>query len=178
MVNQTNPLDLRVRLTVSDLYQLRAPIKSTALRVVVWLFGSVFVLVMMVLTIMATTHNPRAWSTLINLLPLFALAMAVLFLAFALPFLSAKEDIKNPNLNGESLYSFTGEGVQGNGRNVRTSFTWQALTQARETKNAFLLYPSNDIAIILPKRCFSSQDDIATLRSLISEHITKVQLRS
>ena len=178
MVNQIDPIDLRVRLTVGDLYQLKMPIKSPAIRVGVYLFVSVFVLVMITLAIMAATHNAQAWSVLIDLLPLFALAMAIPLFSFVLPFLSAREDIKNPNLNEESLYSFTGDGVQTSSTNAKASFTWQALMQACETKNAFLLYPSNDVAIVLPKRCFPTQGSIDGFRSLISERIARVQLPS
>jgi hypothetical protein len=178
MVNQLDPIDVRVRLTVDDLYQLRIPIKSSAIRIGASLFASIFALVMVVLAIMAATHNARAWPVLIDLLPLFALAMVIPFISFVLPFLFAREDIKNPNLNGESLYSFTGEGVQMNGTTAKASFTWQALIQACETKNAFLLYPSKDVAIILPKRCFPTQGSIAGFRTLISERIARVQLPS
>jgi YcxB-like protein len=174
MVNAINPIDLRVRLTVSDLYQLRAPLKSAVLRVIVWCFGLCFALLMTVLAIMAASRSPQYWPVLAKLLPPFALAMAILFLAFALPFLSAREAIKNPNLSGELLYSFTPDGVQAVGPTAKTSLNWRAFLNVHEAKDAFWLYLSTENAFILPKRCFSSENDIAAFRSLVFECIPKV----
>ena len=61
------------------------------------------------------------------------------------------------------------------GVNVESSvfaatYHWSAFTHIKETKHSFILFTAPIVALILPKRSFSSSDELQQIRSLIQTH--------
>jgi len=52
---------------------------------------------------------------------------------------------------------------------ITVAYKWRAFVRFVETKNLFLLYNSEKVFTIIPKRAFASDEDIGTFRGLIRE---------
>lgn len=57
--------------------------------------------------------------------------------------------------------------------NCESSVKWQLYIKAIETKNLFMLYPSKALFHLIPKRAFSSDEEVKEFRELLRTKIEK-----
>jgi len=60
----------------------------------------------------------------------------------------------------------------------RADLKWAAIRRAIETRSAFLLLPTNNLAHTLPRRSFASRSDVDAMRHLLRANVPKARLRS
>jgi len=65
---------------------------------------------------------------------------------------------------------FTSSGVRTRSHIAISKTAWEAYTLIDETKSDFVFYLQTNIFYTIPKRFFSSEDQIQKLRNLINEH--------
>ena len=178
-MEQSNPVRLRVQLTVQDVYRAHVALMPRIVRAMYWIVGSLAIFGVAFITHIAEYghRRPEAGSAFIPVLPIIFLAAFVPIARFAIPHLTAKQAMKNPGMKEGSEYTFAPDGIRIVSSTGRSELTWQAVAKVRETECQFLLYPQPNIAHILPKRCFSSEAEIAAFRTLVSQHVHKIELR-
>jgi YcxB-like protein len=112
------------------------------------------------------------------------LAIALPFLIYLFPhtilFLVTRTMFRdNPRLAEPTRYTFSASGVVAESYAGRSELKWTVYRRIRETSEYFLLYTSPRVAGPLPKRCFSSENDIQLFRELVRSSVNgTVELRS
>ncbi|HEY5982276.1 MAG TPA: YcxB family protein [Anaerolineales bacterium] len=125
------------------------------------------------------------WGTT-SLQPLYlvpaALAGLVVFLIFpAVARWSASGRIRrilkegdNDSIFGPQTISFSAEGIFAKNRSGESRFNWSAVKKFSENDRHFFLYTSSYQALVIPKRCFESGEEIQAFRELIDRFRQKV----
>lgn len=78
-----------------------------------------------------------------------------------------------PNLHHPISFEANAEILQIKTINSESSIQWQLYTKAVETKNLFMLYQGKRLFYILPKRAFSSNEQVEEFRELVRTKIEK-----
>jgi hypothetical protein len=73
----------------------------------------------------------------------------------------------NPRLKEPTRYIFSQEGIIAESPVGRAELNWSLYLRVREAGEYFLLYTSPKLANALPKRCFSSKEDIRRFREVL-----------
>ena len=93
-------------------------------------------------------------------------------------FFAAKSLLRNtPALQGPTRWTFSDAGIRTDGPTAQSEVQWKSFTQIRETKRQFLLYPQNNIAYVVPKRCFPTENEIVTFREMVRKCFPAAKLR-
>ena len=93
-------------------------------------------------------------------------------------FFGAKRTWKNNAWAGESGdCTFTDTGVNMESGSGTGRFEYGKLFRVYETPKAFYLYLMPRMALIMPKRCFDSTDDIQAVRELFRKNMDKKKLK-
>jgi len=100
-----------------------------------------------------------------------ALALFVVFLRFGTPLLAARTFVrKNPSVLGPTNQTIGPTGTFTENARGQATLGWNAYQRVRETSDLFLLYAQSNFAIIVPKRCFKSADDIQRYREIVRRY--------
>lgn len=79
----------------------------------------------------------------------------------------------NPSIREPVNIEVTEEGIDFEGATFKSAIKWQIYTNFLESKNLFMLYQSNNLFNMIPKRAFSSNEQINQFRDLIGRMIVK-----
>ena len=97
---------------------------------------------------------------------------------FVAPYFSSKKYLeRNPNLVGPNTYTFSTNGVDILGRQTKSHLDWGAIQDVRETSAQLLLYTQTAIAHVIPKRAFSSIQQLVEVRDLLRRNVKTARLR-
>ncbi len=111
---------------------------------------------------------PNGWS---NLMPLFIIAAAWLFLFFGSPRLSArKQFLKQPKAQGPRRVLLDSDGIHWRWEGGSSDLEWGNQIRFVESKNQFLIYTSPACFSIVPKRGLAP-DQLEELRTILSQNI-------
>ena len=121
-----------------------------------------------------------AINDLSGLLVAVGIVLFVGYFRFGMPFVAARDFVrKNPDILGPSNQTIGPKGVFTENARGQATLAWNAYQRVRETSDLFLLYPQSNFAIIVPKRCFNSQDDVHRYREIIKRYCQgKLELKN
>jgi len=97
-------------------------------------------------------------------------ALFAFFAALIVPRLRARMSLEGPVAREQRNISVSPQGVSIESSVFVATYNRTAFTLIKETKNSLLLFPAAILALILPKRAFSSPDELQQLHSLIREY--------
>ena len=80
---------------------------------------------------------------------------------------------RNPQLFEIRKVTFTDDGVKSEKATGNIEAKWSSFEKFKETKNLFLTYQSKDVVGMVPKRAFSSSDEIAQFRNLLASKLPR-----
>ena len=167
-MNQHTPINIAARVELSDAVPV---LFRNSLRQIKW---GIVVVGLIVLAVGVSLYRQNATNFLVPLLLITMGLPGILLLAC---FLTAGTALKNnPSYRGDFQYSFSDDGVYVEGIHSKGSLSWKALHHVTETRHALLLFHDKYNAQILPKRCFASDSDLASLRMLIQAHVPNTKL--
>jgi hypothetical protein len=72
-------------------------------------------------------------------------------------------------------FAVTDEAVSSKAEYGQATLTWDIFRKWKESKDLFLLYQSDVLFHMMPKRCFSSAEDISRFRKLLYEKMGPAQ---
>lgn len=105
---------------------------------------------------------------LTNAIPFILLLLFWVFAPGVLPYWNARKLYASQIFLREPIsYTFNSENFSGNGPSASWSIAWSVLKTVHETKSLFLLYHHRNIAVIVPKRFFGSEAEMAAWRQLV-----------
>jgi hypothetical protein len=95
-----------------------------------------------------------------------------LCLVAATPFLAARRQFKRKEcLHEPIIHVFTVEGINSSSSSVSSEVKWRIVQNVRETSRLFRLHYSSNQALIIPKRFFSSPEQIESWRRIVETSI-------
>jgi hypothetical protein len=106
----------------------------------------------------------------------WVIGLPVLFV-FILPLVWARRAIRDDRVKNGVQYEFSPIGIHVENSVGRADLKWAAIRRAIETRSAFLLLPTNNLAHTLPRRCFASGSDIDAMRELVRANVPNARLR-
>ncbi len=80
---------------------------------------------------------------------------------------------RNPRLYGKRTVTFDNEGLTSDSDLAHVEIKWSSFEKFRETKNLFLIYQTNDVAGITPKRAFPSPEAVEQFRNLLVSKVPR-----
>jgi|SRR6218665_225298 len=113
---------------------------------------------------------------------IFSLMFFILILAVVIwPLFKIHSKIKsgfytNKNLQEFIIYEFQKEKINIVGESFQSEISWSNIHKIKELKNWFLIYQSENVANLVPKKNFTKQQE-EELRNLITSHNIKSKLR-
>lgn len=72
-----------------------------------------------------------------------------------------------PDLHRHQTAEISADGVSLSDTVSTRQFHWPAFTKSEETRNLFLLFQSDSIALMIPKRAFNSDEELNAMRHLV-----------
>jgi hypothetical protein len=95
---------------------------------------------------------------------------------FVLPLLSARKVLTDERVKKGVKYQFSDEGIRVESSVATADLQWVAFRRVIETRSAFLLLPTSNLAHTLPLRCFAGEADVKTARELFRMKIPQAKL--
>ncbi len=170
------PVVVNVQLTPADLDDLW---KSSPIRMLGWLLIAIalFSAYMVFAEVANEGFTPATSYIVIE----YGLAASGGFFGgfFLLPLRVRQMFRSGPTLREPRRYSLSDREVRFDSELMTCDCRWGAFSNIRESRRSFLLYRSRFFsAFVIPKRCFSTSDDIGRLRDLFrSQFKGKLKLR-
>jgi len=166
------PIVLEVSLTPGDLY---FPFHRSARNIYSWFVVCLFIFLAVELAnIPGKGLHPlsQPWSFLLLVVIAILAGLAWPYLRIAYLFRHSRA------LTSRRRIEITPEGVRMESENARGEYRWPLFFEIEETPRAFLLKQTPGAAVYLPKRCFTSTDEIARFRALLrAQYSGRLRLR-
>jgi hypothetical protein len=77
---------------------------------------------------------------------------------------------KAPGFKTPAKYMFDAQGMRFESEDAKGEYKWSVFARILETRKAFALAQTEYAATYIPKRCFTSPNDISLFRQLIREN--------
>jgi hypothetical protein len=173
MENQA-PIEVTFRLTLRDLY---AVYFHTLLRL--WLLIPIAICMLGILALSALSDFTARTRYLIPALRFLTVALALVGLGIALPYLLARNTMRTSSmLSAELRQVFSEAGVETVTSASQSRVDWTGFHRAVELKDFVLLHMSSRVCYIVPKRSFTNSAQLETFKSLLRTKMEgKVRLR-
>ena len=174
-MEQEPPIEISFRLTLQDLQKVYF---HTLLRL--WLLIPLVLCMIAVVALSAWMDQMTHTSYLIPILRFVTVAAALVAISFALPYLLARNTMRtSAAFNGDLRYTFDEKGVGATTSASQSQMGWAGFHRAAELKDFFLLYMSSRVFHIVPKRSFSSADQLEAFKALLRSRMEgKTRLRT
>src|SRR5512147_1724742 len=104
--------------------------------------------------------SAERWPAICFVVPLLLLGYLSVFLPAVCYTASKKGYATNKSLQQPLRFIVSAAGVSVDGPSLSEKEQWSLYWEARETKRAFYLYLANAMAQIIPKRCFTSEEQM------------------
>lgn len=80
-------------------------------------------------------------------------------------------------LGGLQCYEFHGDQIRSSSRNGTFSIAWSDIYKVRELKPCFLIYQSPAKIYVIPRRCFSDQEQLERFLSILEDNVDRKKLK-
>ncbi|MGH9697060.1 MAG: YcxB family protein, partial [Bryobacteraceae bacterium] len=103
-----------------------------------------------------------------NAVPLLTLFIIWLALLAVTPYWNARRQFARQRYLREPVsQTFSADGIKSTGPSVSTELQWTVVQTIRETKSQVLLYYASNQALLVPKRFFTDDAQLASWRNIV-----------
>jgi len=103
----------------------------------------------------------------------FLLAL-LLYLALARPYVRSRSFVRQTmGTGGTASYLLSAAGIDIRHSRSQSHHDWSAVRLAKQTSGLILLYFEGDSALVFPKRCFASPQQLSDARGIIATHVKR-----
>jgi hypothetical protein len=118
-----------------------------------------------ILTLILAVPNPNVIKNAVPLLTLFVIWLALLAVT---PYWNARRQFaRQQYLRDPVIQTFSEDGIKSTGPSVSSELKWTVMQAIRETKSQFLLYYAPNQALLVPKRFFTSDAELAAWQEIV-----------
>ena len=173
-MTNSQSIEITVQLDRSDLSQANVDIALGRLKLHRWIAFTVSTAFLSALffrlALSEWTEFQDSWLSLL-FGALFGAAFGPAFLLATIrvsSFIAARSLVKHTTaMQGPTRWSFSDEVSRTDGPTAKSEVQWKSFTQIRETRRQFLLYPQTNMAYVIPKHCFTTENEVVTFREMI-----------
>ena len=83
-----------------------------------------------------------------------------------------------PSAQGPMHWLFSDDAIRLDSPTGSSHLEWATYIRVRETTAQFLLYPQTQVAYVIPKRCFSSTEQVNKFREMIRRQVPRATLQA
>jgi hypothetical protein len=112
-----------------------------------------------------------------NVKPVFILAWIFIAVFPVLWLINTRKILRDPRVKNGFKYHVSDEGVRVEGSAGVSEFNWTAFVEAREISNGFLLFVTRTSFHVIPRRCFTTNEEVLLFRKIIRANIPKAKLK-
>jgi len=142
------------------------------------MFNSLMLICAIVFVFLLFTVDPFGFKWWINLAVIAALIIWYVLMRFIHRWNVGRQLRNAPSAQGAHVWVIGGDGIKISGTLSAGDFKWQAFSKVRESKDDFFFYTAPRFAHFLPKRSLAGEQEINSLRQLITETVrNKAKLR-
>ncbi len=139
---------------------LHSPINLVVMAIVFLGFGYSF------LAVFKNEHSIAIQILTYIILTILPLVFYLLFLIIIFGINSLSK--KNKTHYAETEVTYNTNGIISESKYGKSEFKWNIIQKIRESKNYFMIYVSQNSAIVIPKRIFSSKNDFTEFAKFIN----------
>ena len=161
-----NPLRLQYLITPAEHLEMIKFVRTNAARRFINFFLAVFVLLLGILTY---GYFNRVQGFIMSALGVFLIVLQV----FVPYIVHHRVYSRNPRAFAMRTVTFDDEGAKSDSDMGHLETNWTSFDRFTETRNLFLIYQTRDIARLVPKRAFASEEDLARFRALLSSKVRR-----
>lgn len=160
------PIEVHSDLRITDIYWL---FLSNAIRKLVY---ARWVLAIALILLLALGTQYIALVALLLLPPfLYLLLAALIFAAVVLPYLRCRAFVRGTMGTSSALSCTIGpHGVDVRRGGSQAHYDWEAVRYAKQTSSLILMSFNGHSALVIPKRCFASSQQLNDVRSIVAAH--------
>lgn len=110
---------------------------------------------------------------------IYLLIAGLVYVALILPYLRSRAVVRTTMGSSNTISCAIGSrGVEVRRQGSQAHYEWATVRNAKQTSNLFLLYFDGHSALVIPKRCFASSQQLHDFRSVIATYVkSKVKPR-
>jgi hypothetical protein len=159
-------IDVLSDLRIGDLYWL---FFSNAIRELIY---ARWVVAMVLILLVALGTQYIAFVALLLLPPfLYLLLGGLIFVAVVLPYLRSRAFVRATMGSSTTLSCTIGpRGVDLRRQGSQAHYDWETVRNAKQTSSLILIYFDGHSALVIPKRCFASSQQLNDVRSIVAAH--------
>jgi hypothetical protein len=167
-VENNSPITLDVQLRPGDLYWIYFMQAARA----GWFVRGYMALALIILVALAPEH--LGFLILFVLPPSILVIVGLIFYFLLLrPYVKARAFVRHGETPSPIRYNFSQTGIDVNDAHSQAHHDWAAVSTAKQTANLFVLYLSGPSSLVLPKRCFTSAEEIASFQDLVKSKVIR-----
>jgi hypothetical protein len=172
-MQQLSAVDVSVRLAFGEAFRASVRIVLRRFFPLLVLFGVMAALsgTLLIFALLKPAPQQAWYESAKNPVALYWAVSLPLFIFVGLPLLSARQVVTDERMKRGFRYEFSDEGVHIEGPISNANLKWEAIKRAQELRWGFLLFPTKNVAHIIPNRCFASPEDAGRLRELLKLHV-------
>jgi hypothetical protein len=129
----------------------------------------VIISAIMLLLLIANSASTGHWRH--NAFGMAFMALVLVLLPGSILFSSARQFSRMNPEKFRTQYGFSNESVSLKGTLGESRLQWRAFERVCESPGYFYLYIGRNLFYIVPKRCFSSEADLQTLRQMVRQKL-------
>jgi YcxB-like protein len=174
-----NAIDFTVQARFGELYSAFLNYSLHKLRFMLLIALLIFILTGLAIHHASSLDPPEDhWMNFaLSVKPLFTLSWAFLLIIPVTALLNVAKILRDPRRSSGIKYHVTDSGMYIESSMGSSDLNCTAFLEVREVSGAFFMFVTGALFHIIPKRCFSSTDDMIRFREIIRANIPKARLK-
>jgi len=170
MQNSSSSIELQTKLKVSDLYELYL---ISALRKL-WC-GRMALAIVLIVLFGILEGNVEFLRPLLEPPLIYVIVGVLLYSLLVKPYLASRALILSSYRSSRMTthYTFSERGIDERRDHFEAHYDWEAIQRAKQSTHLVTLYITSYSAIIIPKRCFASDQQLRDFRTLITNQMKR-----
>jgi hypothetical protein len=105
---------------------------------------------------------------------IYVIVAVLLYSALVSPYIASRALIQtSAGIRVSTTYIFSDKGIELRRDHVEAHYDWAAIQRAKQSAHLLILYVNSYAGIILPKRCFTNAQQLAEVRTLVTNHVKR-----
>lgn len=170
-------IEILVRHEFKELYSANLRWLLHKTRWFLFFFAVIVVFIAAVLIYAETHHSPDFDSAKIinGFESWYFIVPMICVLIPLMPFIAARKAMRDPRTKAGFKYRFSRDAIQLEGAAGKSELNWAAFVDVREVPAAVFLFINRQFFHLIPKRCFTTPQDLASFREILRDKFPRVK---
>lgn len=167
-------IELRVQLKITDLYEVY--VQQALVRA---LYGRMAIAVALIVLFAIWEDSVEFLRPLLISPLVYVIVGVFLYSILVRPYMISRTLMRTLNGGSDtSSYVFSETGVDVRREHYEGHYDWAAIRRAKQSPHLLVLYTDSSLALILPKRCFVSAQQLSDFRTMATNQVKRRNVAS